>query len=336
MRNNQRQVSWKNFWIILLAILVGLVVSAQQPGTPTKSPEKTQSSLPAAGAAGNPSAPASSPKVVLKIGGTKITQSELESVVPMRASGSGLKLSPQGRRKVADGLVKMMALSQQAVNDHLDASPELRFKLELQRMETLERAELEKMRSQIQITPDDIHKYYADHPSEFDTVTLREFLVRKRTTGGDASSSGGLGAEEAKAKAESIRKQLAAGDSADNIADDFSGPDVLLIDRKPRSFRRDQMTPELGKAVFEAKEGTVPEAVDTPDAVIVVDLLKHQAVEEKEAAPEIEKKLRQLKLDAQIDDLKKKVEVWMDDSYFKDAPGSAPVSTARPPGSDPK
>lgn len=321
--------------IALLACLVGLAAGAQQPGTPPKSPEKTQSSSPSAGGEGNPSTPASSPKVVLKVGGTQITQSELESVVPMRASGAGLMLAPVGRRKVADGLMRIIALSQQAVNDHLDASPELRFKLEMQRMQTLAQAELDKMRSQIQVTADDIHKYYADHPLEFDTVQVREFLVRKRSTAEDAGSSG-LSAEEAKATAESIREKLAAGDSPDNIAEDFSGPDVLLIDPKPRTFRRDQMIPALEKATFEAKEGTVPEVVDTPDAIIVVDLLKHQHVEEKEAATEIEKKLRQLKLDAQIDDVKKKIKVWMDDSYFKDAPGSAPVSTAHPPASDPK
>lgn len=335
MRNNRKQTLLKHLAVILLAIFVSLAAGAQQSAGSSKTSGKAQSSSPTAATAGNPSAPASPPKVVLKVGGTQITQSELESVVPMRASGASLKLSPQGRRKVADGLVKMFVLSRQAVNDHLDASPELRFKLELQRMETLERAELEKMRNQIQVTPDEIHKYYTDHTVEFDTVLIREFLVRKRKAGGEPGS-GGLSAEEAKAKAESIREQLAAGDSADKIAEDFSGADVLLIDPKPRTFRRDQMIPELGKATFEAKEGTVPEAVDTPDAVIVVDLLRHQAVQEKDAAPDIEKKVRQLKLDAQIDELKKKIEVWMDDNYFKDAPGSAPVSTAQPPASDPK
>ena len=93
--------------------------------------------------------------------------------------------------------------------------------------------------------------------------------------------------------------------------------DVLLIDHKPRTFRNDELIPALQKAIFEAKDGTVPAAVDTPEAEIVMVVLQRQHVEEKEAAPQIEKELRQRKLDAQIDDLKKKAGVWMDDDYFK-------------------
>lgn len=334
MRNHKKQVFSGNFLILLLlATLASIAASAQQSATPGK--DKTQSSSPAAGTAASPAAPASSSKVVLKIGDAQITQSELESLAPVRSSHGVHGLSADVKRRMAEAFVRVIALSQQAVSDHLDASPEIRSKLEMLRAKTLGQAELEKMQSQIQIPPDEIHKYYADHPLEFDTVQVRQFLVRKGNGTGDAGSSG-LSAEEAKATAETIRKRLAAGDSPDTIAEDFSSPNVLLIDRRPRSLRRDQFIPALQKAIFEAKEGTIPEAVDTDDAVIVVDLLKHQRIEEKEAGAEIEKKLRQLKLEAQIDDLKKKVSVWMDDSYFKDAAGSAPVSTARPPASDPK
>lgn len=334
MKNSNQQARAVPLIIGLLACLVGLAAGAQQSGTSPKAPAKTpsSSSSPGAGTA-NPSTPAS-PKVVLKIGDTQITQSDLESMVPMRPSGEGHILTADARRRMAEALVRIIALSQQAVNDHLEASPDLRFKLEMQRFRTLAQAELDKMKSQIQITPDEIHQYYAQHSLEFDTVQVREFLVRKHATTGDAGSPG-FSAEEAKATAESIRKRLASGDSPEKIAEDFSSPDVLLIDRKPRTLRQDEMIPALGKATFEAKEGTVPESVDTPDAVIVVDLFKHQHVEEKEAATEIEKKLRQLRLEAQIDGMKKKVGIWMDDTYFKDDAGQAPVSTAQRPASDP-
>lgn len=323
MKNKNQQTRGLRPTVSLLACLVGLAAGAQQPARP------------GAEAASNPSSPALSPGVVLKVGETQITKSDIESLVPMQPSGGRHGLSADARGRMAEQIVRMIVLSEQAANDHLDASPDLRFKLEMQRIRTLAQAELDKVRSEIQVTSDEIHQYYADHPVEFDTVQVREFLVRKRPSDEDAASSG-LSAEQAQARAESIRKELASGDSADKIAEGFSGPDVLLIDRKPRTLRRDEMIPALQKAVFEAKDAAVPEAVDTPDAVIVVDVLSRQHNEEKQAAHEIETKIRQLKLDAHIEDMKKKVAVWMDDSYFKDDAGSRPVSTTQQPASDAK
>jgi hypothetical protein len=331
MRNHQKQTLTKYLTVVLVASFISLAAGAQQSAGPSKISGATPSASPAAATAANPAVPASSAKVVLKVGDLQITQSDMESIVPMRPSGGGHALSPDARRHVAEALVRMMALSQQAVNDHLDASPELHLKLEMQRIRMLGQAELDKMKSQIQITPDEIHKYYADHPLAFDTVQLREFLIRKQH--GDVKDA--LSAEQAKARAESVREALASGKRAEEVAEEFPGPDVLLIDQKPRTFRNDELIPALQKAVFEAKDGEVPAAVDTPEAEIVMDVLQRQHVEEKDAATQIEKELRQRKLDAQIDDMKKKVGIWMDDSYFKDAPGSVPAATAHAPTSDP-
>lgn len=326
MGNHKKQTLTKYLTVVLLAILVSLAAGAQQSGGPSKISGTGSPSSPSAANAGNAAVPASSQKVVLKVGDLQVTQSDMESIAPMRPSGSGHALSAEGRRHLAEMLVRWMALSQQAVNDHLDASPDLRFKIEMQRMRMLGQAELDKMKGQIQVSPDEIHKYYADHPMALDTVQLREFLIRKQH--GDVKDA--LSAEEAKAKAESVREALASGKSADEVAEDFSGPDVLLIDRKPRTFRNDELIPALQKALFEAKDGTVPAAVDTPEAEIVIDVLQRQHVEEKEAAPQIEKELRQRKLDAQIEEMQKKATIWMDDDYFKSAQAPAPAATVPP------
>src|SRR5579863_8493388 len=156
MKSKGKQVRAKCLAVILLAGLLAFAAHAQQSGTPPKPAGNGSSPSPAAGTAGNPAPVASSDEVVLKVGVTQVTRSELESIVPARPSGAGPKLSSEGRRHVAETFVRMMLLSQQAVNDHLDASPELRFKLEMQRARMLAQAELDKMRSQIQVSPDEV------------------------------------------------------------------------------------------------------------------------------------------------------------------------------------
>jgi len=330
MKSRSKYARVKRLAVALGVSLLALGAGAQQSGTTSKPGGNGSSSLPAASAAGNPPATEPSSKVVLKIGATPVTQSEIESLVSERPSGAGMKLNAEARRHMAEAYVRVLLLSQQAVNDHLDASPPIRLRLEMERIRTLAQAEFDKMRNQIQVSPDEIGKYYTDHALEFDTAQVREFLVRKRRPGGEDAEASGLSAEDAKTTAEAIRKALASGDSPDKIQEDFRAPDVLLIDRKPRTLHRNEMIPALEKATFEAKDGQVPEAVDTPEAVIVVALLKRVRLEQKDAAPEVEKKLRQRKLESQIDDLKKKTEIWMDDDYFKNAQVAAPAPAAPP------
>ena len=94
----------------------------------------------------------------------------------------------------------------------------------------------------------------------------------------------------------------------------------------------------LGCGAAAQQSGTPPkppegEPVDTDQALFVVKVLKHQHPELKEVATEIETKLRQQKLDAEIDDLKKRAGVWMDEDYFKGKPVATPPSATQPPAS---
>jgi len=91
----------------------------------------------------------------------------------------------------------------------------------------------------------------------------------------------------------------------------------------------------LAKATFDVKDAGVSELVETSQAFMVVKVFGHQYPELKEVATEIETKLRQQKLDAEIDELRKKAGVWMDKDYFKAKPLTTPPSAAQPPASIP-
>jgi Zn-finger nucleic acid-binding protein len=66
----------------------------------------------------------------------------------------------------------------------------------------------------------------------------------------------------------------------------------------------------------------------------VVKVLAHHRPELKEVTAEIKNKLQQQKLDAEIDTMKKKAGVWMDEDYFKQPVATS--STGQPASSQPR
>jgi len=271
----------------------------------------------------------------MKVGHAQVTQSDIENLVTKLGSQAKVIIARQGRRPLGEEYVKMLLLSQRALDEHLDSSPAIRSQLELQRAQTLAEAQYQDMSRKIQVTQDEVSQYFTAHRSEFETVKVREFAIRKRPEGSNDPKKG-LPVGEARANANSIRKALLAGTDIEKVAATFASfPNITLVDRKVRTLRRDEMTPALEKATFALKEGGVTEPVETPETIYVVKVFGHENPELKEVAEDIEGKLRQQKLDDEIDDMRKKAGVWMDEQYFSGPSLPAPKSAAQPPASAP-
>ena len=76
------------------------------------------------------------------------------------------------------------------------------------------------------------------------------------------------------------------------------------------------------------KPGEWSQVADTPDALILFEVAHKDRLSLAQAKPEIEKKLQGQKLREEMDALKKKTGVWLDDQYF-----AGPVSAGEEPGS---
>lgn len=311
-----------NLWVACLAIVVfAFAASAQQSSTPPATEEhasapRTSAKLPAAD---------SDPKVVLKVGATPVTEAEIDALIPRLGPKARSVVAEQGRGPVGDEYVKMLLLSRRALDEHLDASPDIRMQLELQRAETLAQAAYQKMASGVKVTQDEVSQYYTAHLSEFESVQVRQFVIRKRPPGVDDPKQG-LPVQAAKTTAESIRKALLAGTDIDEVAETYrTNISVMLIDSAPHLLRRADMKPALEKATFDVPSVGVSEVVDMPQAFMVVKVFAHQHPGLKDVATEIEAKLKRQKLDVEIDAMKKSAGVWMDEDYFKKpaAPNSA-------------
>jgi len=143
-----------------------------------------------------------------------------------------------------------------------------------------------------------------------------------------AFTAPGLPPEEAKARAEAIRKELTAGADIKKLSDEFKAPDVT-IEPEPRKVRRGGMRPDMEKVAFALKDGEVSEPVDVSQALIFFQVSGHSRIDLKDATPEIERKLRQERADAAVAEVKKNTPLWMDEQYFA-APPKPP--DMRPPG----
>jgi parvulin-like peptidyl-prolyl isomerase len=320
--------------LLLSGFLINTEVRAQQAKPPATSAKKPASPPASPAISPVPGVTSASEKVVMKVGPAQVTQSEMEILISSLNQQDQQALAAQGKRVLGERYLDVLMLSQQAVNDHLDSTQTVRERLELTRVQMLAEMEYQKMASETKITPEEVGQYFTAHQSDYDTVQARQFVVRKKPAGAKEGTPG-LTEEEAKAKAEAIRKALVAGTDIKKVIQDFAVPNVVMIDPEPRAVQRGKLLPALEKSAFQLKDGEVSEPVDVPQALVFLQIIGHSHAEQKDVSTEIENTIRQQKLTAEMAELKKKATVWMDEDYFKGPVASTPTLGPKPTATAP-
>lgn len=319
-----RSVRKQFLFALFLSGTVGLAAFAQQAAQPK----------PALPAAAKPASPAKTAtegpgKVVLKVGSQNFTQGDMDFLVKSLSPQIQQTVAQQGLKPLGEQYALMALLSQLAEKDHLDASPEFRRQMALHRLQVLAQAEYGKLAQEIKVSPEEISQYYSAHASEFDQAQVREFLIRKQPEGAKEGTPG-LSAQEAKVRADEIRKALAEGTDPKQVVEKFSAPNTVMIDTEPRTIRHGQLVAALDKAAFELKDGEISEPLETPQALAFLQVAGHSRPELKEVSEDIENTLNQQKVQTAVEELKSKTTIWMDESYFK-GPAESTESSAPPP-----
>ena len=310
----------------LLATALATGSYAQRTGTaPTNAAPRTSTAA--------KTSPTPSGKVVLKVGTQQVTVDDLNVVLRSLSPQDQKKVESQGRRPLAEQYAVTLLLAEQGAHDHLDDTPDFRRQEAWTRAQRLAQAEYEKMAQTIKINPEEVGQYYSQHGKDFEQIEVRQVGIRKKPEGAKPDAPG-LTPSDAEARADSIRKVLTAGTDIKKVTTEFAVPNVVFIDPGPKKLQHGQLSPDLEKSIFALKDGELSQSVNTPQSIVFVQVLKHVEPDVKEVQPAIEASLRQQKIQAELGDMRKKGNVWIDEDYFK-LPNAAPGQQGAAPTASP-
>lgn len=253
----------------------------------------------------------------MKVGDTKITQKQFEDMYGDFLKDQGGAPVPK-KKTTAENFAGGLMLAQEAEAQGLQNKPEVARDLEMNRMQVLSNAEYNVLQDKAKPSMQEVSAYYDSHLDDFDEVAIRRVFIYKQN---EHTNGHGVPPAEAKMRAEQIRKALVSGGDAKALIKNTK--DALDVD--PLTFRRDDLPPIM-KVAFDMKPGEWSQVADTPDALIMFEVVTKSRLTLAQATPEIEKKLQGKKLREEMDALKNKTGVWLDDQYF-----AGPVSAEKSP-----
>jgi peptidyl-prolyl cis-trans isomerase C len=273
--------------------------------------------------------------IVVAAGGVSIKQSEFEGALKtLPAEYQQYAMGP-GKKQFAEDYLKMKMLAADGVKAGLDKDPELLKQLGLMRENLVAQAQLKKIEAGITVSDDDLKKAYDANANQYEQVKAKHILVAFKGSPAAQQGKPELTEEQAKAKAEDLRKQITGGASFEDLAkkesdDTGSGSNGGELGE----FGRGQMVPEFEKAAFEAKPGDVTPVVRTQFGFHIIKVESHNHTPFEQVKATLEKQERQTRLQSTLDKMKADAKITFNDTYFAEPAPPAPPADA--PKSDEK
>ncbi|MBI1748921.1 MAG: peptidylprolyl isomerase [Acidobacteria bacterium] len=255
--------------------------------------------------------------VVLSIGGRQLKASELEKRIDALPINLRSFYKNQGKRQFVDELVRMDLLTGEAIRRKLENDPEVQSQLEMARSSILAAAAMRAVEKEIQVSDEAARSFYAAHSAEFEEVRLRQILVRSSKSLPDGSTTtNSMSPDEARSKAEGLRKQILSGadfaelaqKNSDDLASARNGGDLGFV-------RRGMNVPPFEKVAFALKPGQVSEVVETPFGFHVVKMEAVRTFEEVKS--QVISRLQQINGKEKLAELVKQLNPVINEAYFK-------------------
>ena len=235
------------------------------------------------------------------------------------------------KRQFAEQLVQIRVLSDEATKRKIDQQPKIQQQIQFNRDNILAGAMFQALQQDAKVDDAAVEKYYNDHKSDFETVRASHILIRVK--GAPMPAAAGkteLTDEQALAKAQEIRKKIAAGEDFAKLAQaesDDTGSAVKGGDLG--EFKKGMMVPPFEQAAFAAKVGEVTDPVKSQFGYHIIKVEAHTTKTLEEAKPEILAKLRPDAAKAALESHASQRKVTLDDSFFGPAAPTGPTLSTR-------
>jgi hypothetical protein len=215
-------------------------------------------------------------------------------------------------------------LAAQAKANHLDQSPAVQRQLAIDRMQILSNAEFNRLKEEAKPTAQQIKAYYDAHLEDFDVVKIRRVFIMSSATPGP----GHMTRQQAKALADAVRQAYASGkDPLPMIEAAPHDKTDIVADQDPLTFARGELPPQMEKVAFSLKEGQWTQLGQNADEYVFLQLVKLGRKDLTDVSSQIERKLQAEQLREELDAMKKKTGIWMDEEYFASKAPVPPSST---------
>ena len=311
--------SVKKVMTTMFVLAIGLPVLAQTTPAPATTAPKTD----------KVEAKKDADPVIIKWGGREIHQSELEAALSTLPAQYQAAARGAGKKAFAEDYLRMKMLAAEAEKNGLDRDPEVKAQLQLMHDNALANAQLNQLEQSIAVTDADVQKYYDQHKKDFEQVKARHILIAFKGSDANRPEKPQLTEEQAKAKADDIRAQLAKGEDFAKLAKTESydigsgqqGGDL-------GTFHRGQMVPEFEAAAFDTKVNEISPVFRTKYGYHILQVQERTTTSVADAHDGIAQQLKQEKLTAMLDTMKKDSSASFDDTYFS----SVPKKTEQPKG----
>ncbi|HYU77383.1 MAG TPA: peptidyl-prolyl cis-trans isomerase [Vicinamibacterales bacterium] len=175
---------------------------------------------------------------------------------------------------------------------------------QLERNLLVSRVQQVEVMSKISVSEDEVKKFYDENKGSFSTppqITLREILIAVPETDKGINVAAD---DEAKAKAEAVRKRALAGEAFDKLASDLSDSGSKANGGLIGPISRDDLSPDFLKQIQEMKPGEVSPVLRTQRGYQLIKLESSVGAKQKtldEARAEISDKIAGNKKQGQLE-----------------------------------
>lgn len=294
-------------------------------------------------------------EAIITIGDEALTRTQVDNILRLLPPRQrSLFSQPSGKQAFADYIIRSKLISREAGKRGWDARPEVeqtlrQFQSKLEKnqvgrlpiesdedrkqvlelfKESLIRGVAEKeLKEEMAVSAEEIEGYYQKHAAGYDMVRGRRLVIRSEASnyffGDNRPKDQTLSDEEAKAKAEKLRREIqegadfevmAARHSEDPLTSGVGGDTGTVRRGLPN---KTLVTPPEVDLLFGLEPGDLSPIVRTPMGFALLKLEEKRRMSLAEAQPEIEARIRTQKLEAWYRQMRLEHPIVIDPSFFK-------------------